>query len=357
MAFTEIGRLTAFNDIQAEIEAGTGVLAEIRFARRTTDDAIGFTLDDGVTWYWIPPAAGGGDVVGPAGATDDNIATFDTATGKLIQDGGKKISELIADPASPEQGDIIYWTGAAWVRLAHGTAAQFLKSGGHAANPGWDTPAGAGDVVGPAGATGDHLAVFNGATGKLIKDGGAVPAGGGDVYGDVGATDEHLAVFDGDGYHIKDGGAVPAITDFVGARYTTNAGQSIPDITSTIINFEDMVYDTDTAVTVGATWKFTCPTGKGGYYLINTCILFATTNTWAATELVILEIYKGGAAYSTIYREHWQSTTTGYRQAFGSDVVHLDPTEYIDLRVYQGSGGSLALLNNGQYNYVAISKL
>ena len=37
---------------------------------------------------------------------------------------------------------------------------------------------GAGDVVGPAGATDGHLAVFDGATGKLLKDGGAIPTGG-----------------------------------------------------------------------------------------------------------------------------------------------------------------------------------
>lgn len=37
---------------------------------------------------------GTGDVVGPASATDDNIATFDGTTGKLIQDGGKKIADL-----------------------------------------------------------------------------------------------------------------------------------------------------------------------------------------------------------------------------------------------------------------------
>lgn len=40
--------------------------------------------------------AGGGDVVGPASAVDDRIATFDTTTGKLIQDGGKTIAELRA---------------------------------------------------------------------------------------------------------------------------------------------------------------------------------------------------------------------------------------------------------------------
>lgn len=34
---------------------------------------------------YIPPAGGSGDVVGPASATDDAIATFDGATGKLLQ--------------------------------------------------------------------------------------------------------------------------------------------------------------------------------------------------------------------------------------------------------------------------------
>jgi hypothetical protein len=42
--------------------------------------------------------------------------------------------------------------------------------------------AGSGDVVGPAGATNGHLVVFDGATGKLVKDGGAVPSGSGSDY-------------------------------------------------------------------------------------------------------------------------------------------------------------------------------
>jgi hypothetical protein len=42
-----------------------------------------------------------------------------------------------------------------------------------------------------------------------MSGGGGGGGGGGDVYGDAAATDEHLAVFDMDGYHIKDGGAVP----------------------------------------------------------------------------------------------------------------------------------------------------
>jgi hypothetical protein len=39
--------------------------------------------------------AGSGDVVGPASATDNNVATFDGSTGKIIQDGGFAVSSFM----------------------------------------------------------------------------------------------------------------------------------------------------------------------------------------------------------------------------------------------------------------------
>lgn len=51
----------------------------------------------------------------------------------------------IADPATPEQGDVLYYNGSAWVRLPHGTAAQVLKTGGHGANPSWGDESGGWD--------------------------------------------------------------------------------------------------------------------------------------------------------------------------------------------------------------------
>jgi hypothetical protein len=66
-----------------------------------------------------------------------------------------------------------------------------------------------GAVIGPVSATDGHLALFDGASGKLIKDGGA-PSGG-DVVGPAGATSGHLATYDGaTGKLIKDGGAIPS---------------------------------------------------------------------------------------------------------------------------------------------------
>jgi len=219
----------------------------------------------------------------------------------------------------------------------------------------WGQGGGSGDVVGPAGATNNHVALFDGATGKLIKDGGA--AGSGDVVGPTGATNGNLAVYNGaTGKLIKDGGVVPSIPAFVGARYSTNAGQSINDSLATIVDFEDVVYDTDGAVTTGASWKFTCPVGKGGYYLIDCMIMFAS-NAWTSGKVIELTIYKGGVLYSDISRETWQSSTTLYRDAKGSDVILLAAGEYIDIRVYQNSGGALDLYTNGTYNHVAISKI
>lgn len=66
---------------------------------------------------------------------------------------------------------------------------------------------GTGDVVGPAGAVDLHLAVFDGVTGKLIKDGGPIPVGGGDVVGPGSAVNSNFAQFDTTtGKLIKDGG-------------------------------------------------------------------------------------------------------------------------------------------------------
>jgi hypothetical protein len=45
---------------------------------------------------------GSGDVVGPASAVDDNIATYDGTTGKLIQDGGATIASVRSIPQNSQ---------------------------------------------------------------------------------------------------------------------------------------------------------------------------------------------------------------------------------------------------------------
>lgn len=58
-------------------------------------------------------------------------------------------------------------------------------------------PDGDGDVVGPASSTDGNLAVFDGTTGKLLKDGG--PPSGGGIGGSTGGTDNSVLRANGTG--------------------------------------------------------------------------------------------------------------------------------------------------------------
>ena len=102
-----------------------------------------------------------GIVTGPASATADGIALFNSTTGKLIKDSAKTIvttlgttdstvptSKAVKDVTDlamlksilTAQGNIIYASGASTPAvLAPGTAGQVLRTGGAGANPSWLT--------------------------------------------------------------------------------------------------------------------------------------------------------------------------------------------------------------------------
>jgi hypothetical protein len=140
----------------------------------------------GTTWQPITP--GTGDVVGPASATDEAIARYDGTTGKLIQGSVVTINNAGAFqniqslngstlPASPgtliTTSDIanMVEVGDPLTDLSSGAApaGQVPQSDG-AGNITWATPAGGGDVVGPASSTDNAIARFDLATGKLIQN-------------------------------------------------------------------------------------------------------------------------------------------------------------------------------------------
>jgi len=63
------------------------------------------------------PGLGSGDVIGPASATNGNIAIFDTTTGKLIKDSGHALSEYQLALTNPITGtgttnELAYWASS-----------------------------------------------------------------------------------------------------------------------------------------------------------------------------------------------------------------------------------------------------
>jgi len=175
-------------------------------------------------------AVGGADSVFPADPNADRYLMWDDVPGELVWSSPAGGGDVATDAIWDALGDLAVGTGAdTAAKLSVGADGKYLKAAsGEATGLKWDTPAGSGDVVGPAGATTDHLAVFDGATGKLIKDGGAVPAGGGDVIGPATNTDNNVPQWDGaDSKTLKDGLVITNGTYTPTLYNTTNVAASI----------------------------------------------------------------------------------------------------------------------------------
>lgn len=140
------------------------------------------------------------------------------------------------------------------------------------------------------------------------------------------------------------------------ARYRTAAGQSIANNTVTIVDFGTSDFDTHSRVTTGASWKFTA--NVAGIYVVNACILYSSTTGWIDTEAGYLALYKNGALVCYLDRkDSYGSASAVFMMLHGTTSIQLAASDYIDIRAFQNSGASLALLNDDDFNYVDIHKL
>jgi len=125
----------------------------------------------------------------------------------------------------------------------------------------------------------------------------------------------------------------------VAASYYCSTGQS--SSTTQPINYDTAEYDTHSAVTVGASWKFTVPPDEAGVYQIN-CVNNANNVAYSSM------LYKGGTAYKMIA---YNNGSIG--GAAGSVDVLLADGDYVDVRStvnYTMAGGALNAATTSNVN-------
>ena len=141
----------------------------------------------------------------------------------------------------------------------------------------------------------------------------------------------------------------------ISARYDSDAGQEIPNGTETIVNFDSTTlgYDIYSAVTTGASWKFTAPLA-GVYHISFGCLI---SGAFDAGETVIANIYKNNIDYA---RTFWGEAHAGGTFVFtpnGATDMYMAKGDYFDIRLYQNSGGALNLDNNEEYVFVSVHRV
>jgi len=139
------------------------------------------------------------------------------------------------------------------------------------------------------------------------------------------------------------------------AQYETNTATAMVHNTWTLIDYEDKITDTHSAVTVGAAWKFTCPIF--GYYVCQAGYTLATNTGFGVGERALIGIYKNGAIYKTLGRAVVADNsvpTTMILAAYGSITVPCKRGDYLSFYGFQNSGGDINLSGDAGQNYCTI---
>lgn len=151
----------------------------------------------------------------------------------------------------------------------------------------------------------------------------------------------------------QSGPSAIAASEFISAQYSSNAGASVTN--GAVINFEDIVYDTHGAVTIGAAWKFTAPVA--GYYDVSSMIETNAVAEPTANRFLSLVVYKNGS--SNRFFGEWiaQASATLNKAVSGSTTVKLLAGEYMDVRAEHNLTNAHTYSANGAIVHVTITKV
>lgn len=146
-------------------------------------------------------------------------------------------------------------------------------------------------------------------------------------------------------------GSAPAWSDAPHCILTRSSAQTISNATETAVTFDIETTDTDGFHSAGAfSNRITIPTGLGGYYLVQAVV------EWAALAGNSRELYlrKNGGKDLGHTRQGQNTVVACSIQG----VLYLSAGDYIDLMVYQTSGGNTTILQqNGTPHFSAMRLL
>ena len=134
------------------------------------------------------------------------------------------------------------------------------------------------------------------------------------------------------------------------ARYLHTTGASIPNATTTLIDFDTVIGAySNPNVTTGASWKYTAP--RRGFYLVQTALTVVFNNNDSGT--CYISIFRNGTENRRMTRQsgHVLREETQY---MASATVFLAKGDYVDIRIYQTTGGARSLETGTIQNYVEI---
>lgn len=112
--------------------------------------------------------------------------------------------------------------------------------------------------------------------------------------------------------------------------------QSIPNSATTAILFDTEALDTANGHSSSTnTSRWTCPTGKHGWYQVSACAAFASNST--GDRAAWLQVNG-----TTRYNGDLRTAASGHQTSVClSDLIYLNDGDYLELIVDQYSGGSL----------------
>ena len=140
----------------------------------------------------------------------------------------------------------------------------------------------------------------------------------------------------------------------VSCKYRSSSGQSIPNNASTVVNFSTKDWDSNNAVTTGASWKF--QPGISGEFEVNSKILLASGGGWGVGETAVLVLRKNGTDTDVLDAYNVDAANTNYINLRGSASIKLLATDYIDVTMYHNSGAAIPLEASANHNFIEIKR-